>query len=510
LVKPIESRTLNSTLYGFILLALTFVQSILLVPILISNWGTEKYGIYLNIFAFIQILRTLDFGHQNFIGNEFNREYHRNKDRASHLLTSSIRMAIMLGFVEVVVFVGFWLSGKADTLLGISGENANLILFGILCMVLMWWLIGSVAGTLIKAVVSKGLFAQSVLWGILIKVLEIIVLLVAGIYNVSLFHVLWIWALINMLYSLIVFRWIWFHLEEIGIHWRKGSWKEAFSNAKNSTVLTLNSMFEQFSTNGINFLITRYISLLLLPVYTTLRTITNMAVQMTNLIMNPLQPELIRYHSEQSGHKIASVTKTYWLIGGAMVNITLLALTPFMSWLYAVWTNQQLQFDPILFYLLCLSVAVANFGKTWTTYLVGSNDLKAITMMSVARFGIIFTIIYFAAGHYGLVAIGWAVLNGEIISSLILPFILTRAKMRNFNAAFHVKDILVALLPVGILGMCFWIIVFYGGSIWWVSSLGIILMTISYAVMWQRLDTEVQTRLKTLLQRFILLKRPAV
>jgi O-antigen/teichoic acid export membrane protein len=508
-MKTIEKRTLNSTIYGVIQFGLSFIHSILLVPLLISNWGTEKYSIYLNVFAFIQILRTLDLGHQVYIGNEFNREYHKDKESATGVLASSIRMALLLGFAELLIFLGFWWTGKTDTLLGITSDNPTPVMVGILCMVIMWWMIGSVAGVMVKAVLSKGVFAQTILWAILLKVMEIGLLIIAGIYNISLFNLLWLWAAINLAYSLIVYRWIWIHLDDIGIHWRKGSWKQAFRSVKHASVLTLNSLFEQFSTNGINFLITRYISLLVLPVYTTLRTITNMAVQMTNLVMNPLQPELIRYHSEQSGKKIASVTKTYWMIGGAMVNISLLAIAPFMAWLYAVWTNQQLRFDPVLFYLLCLSVAIANFGKTWTTYLTGINDLKAITLMSVARFGIIFSIIVFGARQYGLVAIGWAVLNGEIISSLILPFVLTRGKMRGFNTAFHMQDILLALLPIGILALCFGCIVFAGGSIWWIAAIGVILMAASYVVMWHRLDEEVQVRLKSLMHRILLLKKPA-
>src|SRR5688572_18171403 len=104
----VEKRAIKGTLFGLIQFGLTFVQSVLLVPLLLTQWGQEKYGMYLAIFAFLQLLKTIDFGHQTYVGNEFNKIYFQNRSDSVVILGSSMMMALILGGVELLIFLGLW------------------------------------------------------------------------------------------------------------------------------------------------------------------------------------------------------------------------------------------------------------------------------------------------------------------------------------------------------------------------------------------------------------------
>ncbi len=497
-MQAVERRAFRGTVYGFIQFGLTFAQTILLVPLLLSNWGKDKYGVYIAIFAFIQILRTIDIGHQSYIGNEYGKTQFLDKHKANSILASSIMMALVLGGIEFLLFIVLWFTGAVYSLLAINPQDSTMILLGVMCMVLMWWIVGSVSGIMARVVLCKGLYPESVLWDILLKILEIILLVIAGIINLSLFNLLWMLAVINVVIFAIVLRWSMRHFIEVKQIWSMGNWREAVINFRNSIILTFNNVFEQLNLNGIVFLITRFISLAMLPVFVTIRTVTNTAVQVTSLIVNPLQPELIRYHSEKSGEKIYSVIQTVWIISGILINISFLVVMPFITSLYTLWTKDILILNRELFFLLCLSVSLANFGKVLTVYLTGINDLKAITLMSGVRCIVVFGLSVVFIQDWGLTAVGLGFIVAEILSSVVLPLYLIKRKLSKIQVTIKSNDIVLALLPVSILALCFITDLLGFISSMYIALLGIGVMVSIYYLQWNRLEKEVQSRLKTL------------
>ena len=112
------------------------------------------------------------------------------------------------------------------------------------------------------------------------------------------------------------------------------------------------------------------LSAAVIPIFVTIRTLTNTITQFTNIILNPLAPELIRFHALKDGKKISQVIETNWLITNIIVNIPFLIIVPFVEQLYNIWTNDKLTFDKTLFFTLAVSVSIISFGRSLITYLV--------------------------------------------------------------------------------------------------------------------------------------------
>jgi O-antigen/teichoic acid export membrane protein len=478
---------------------------VLLVPLLLRYWGDTKYGLYISVFAILLVLRTLDFGFQSFVGNEFNKLYHVSKQRAAEVLGAGMRMASLLGLLEVLILGALIWQGAFYKLVGIEADQSTGLVLGMLGMAVMWWLGGTVSGLLAKAVLSKGLYPATTLWGILYKGLEIVLLLYACFGRISLGVFLISWSMISLVYFGFTIRWAVGQLRDVRVSMLKGTWIEGIKMLVRSLILTVNSLLDQLSLNGVVLLVTNFLSLALVPVFSTIRTLTNTVVQLNGLIVNPIQPELIRYHSEKSGVKIKSVFVANWLISGCIVNLPLLLILPFVEWLYYVWTNGQLEFDFRLFYLLAAGVSMNTYGRVLITYLQGINDLKSIAVMSTVKFTVLFAVSLLFIRQGGLIAIGSGVILSELIGSVVLPSFFARDKLKELQITLSFSTLLLAIAPLVVVSTLLGVAYFNLAQLMVLSVAGVVCLIVLYSLQWRNLDEGVKARFISLGKR--LLKR---
>jgi O-antigen/teichoic acid export membrane protein len=479
---------------------LLVVYSIILVPIFLKYWGEEKYGIWISIFAFVSLMRTIDLGHQNYIGNEFNRLYHQDKAKAIKLMGSSFRIAFLLGFIELSFFGAAIVTGIYLNLLGLDHELGDYnIRNGILAFLLMWWLVGSVGGIIFRLVLPLGKYAFTVYMAIIFKIGEILVLVLSAICNLDIFHICLSLAIFQFIYSLFVFHAIYKIIPDILSKWRAGNWRLGFTSLQKSLVLTLNGFLEQLNLNGTILLVSNFLSLAIVPVFTTIRTLSNTVTQLTNLITNPLQPELIRYHSVGEGRKIRQVIETNWLVSGIIVNIPFILLIPFVNWLYEVWTNSQLEFDLYLYYYLTLSVAAVNYGRSLYYYLVGINHLKAITIIALTRTLSIFGLAIPLVPYLGLSAVGLAVLIAEFLSSILLPLKYANRELLELGNKLSGLSIFLGGLPLLVLSIFYVVSIQAWLNIYILMMCTLMILSAIFYWQWIRIDQEVKKRLLSLI-----------
>ena len=206
-MKSIEHKSFKGTVLGLISFLLNIVYSLMLIPVFLTYWGDQKYGYFLAIYAFIQIMRTLDTGHQIYVGNEFSKNYYQNPIKAYQILSSSIGFAFILGFIELLFFLILWYIGVLDDLIGVDLKANRFLLWGILGMLLMWWFVGSIGGILARIILAKGYYSESVMFAILIKFIETVILFTSVFYNYSITSTFIFIAIATFVYSIYVFYW---------------------------------------------------------------------------------------------------------------------------------------------------------------------------------------------------------------------------------------------------------------------------------------------------------------
>lgn len=499
LMSSIEHRTFRGAFLGMISFVLTIVQSILLVPLFLTYWGDLPYGQFIAVFAFIQLLRAVDTGHQIYVGNKFVLQYHQDKQEAYKVLSSSLLIAFLIGFLELLVFILIWNISDARSFLGIQFADSPGLLAGILSMLIMWWLVGSVGGVLVKAVLAKGLYAESIVVGLVMKVMEIIVITLAVVQDATIGYVfLWL-AIANFVSSIGVLYWVRIKMPEFYPWWYKADMKEGLRNFAKSTIFTLNSFLEQFSSSGLIFIITKFVGGAMVPVFTTIRTLANSMVSITNLLVQPLVPELLKLHSEKRTSKVFMVIKINWICTGVLVNSFFLLLTPWVEPLYIIWTKNNLGFDRALYFLLSGSVVMINYGKGIISYMFGINDLKAISVITYIRFILVFGISFSFMRALGLSAIGWGVLVSEVICSVLLPFFLFRKYVPAAEISIH--KFAYSFFPILIFGAFTSLAYVFERMTSWICIIGFGMTLIIYYIQWMSIEFEVRSRIISMILR---------
>lgn len=499
LKKTLEKRTLESTLAGGLHFILTFIQSITLVPLFLKFWGNDKYGAWLAVFSFVTMLRALDLGHQNFVGTEFQLHYHTDKKKAKTILGSSVRIALLLGFLELMVFLILVLFGLDRKLIGYDAISSPSVRAGIFALVLMWWAVGSLGGILVRVILPLGLYAKSVYLSLIFKILEILVLFFCSFGDTSIFWVCLWYAVASLLYSLFIMWDIKRIMPEFFPWWSDGTWKIGIRNLKKSLVLTFNGLIDQFNANGIVLIISAFLQTAMVPVFTTIRTVTNTVSQLTMLVTGPLVPELIRYHSTGQFEKTQHIFSTNWLISGLIVNLPMVILIPIIQPIYMWWTAGQLEFNYSLFFLLSLSVCLMNFGRSYSNYLIGINYLNALSTITLSRVLVLSFTIAVLLPSKGLIALGWGILLAEIVASWIIPAIFIRHVIKGYKAFSIKRYEWLALLSVGLVAVCY-ITSFLFPTIntYWTVLVTAILLVMLARIQWMGLDNEVKFRLLSL------------
>jgi hypothetical protein len=107
--------------------------------LILISWGPEKYGHWIALFAAFALLQTLDLGHQNFIANELNVLYHKSKQELQKVLSSSLQVAWLIGFIELLITVSIIFSGNLSVLLGLDPTMFELS-YSLLTLITMWFI----------------------------------------------------------------------------------------------------------------------------------------------------------------------------------------------------------------------------------------------------------------------------------------------------------------------------------------------------------------------------------
>ncbi len=494
-------RALNGTIASLLSFANQFFQSIMIVPVLLSHWGKEKYGVWLAIYAFFSLTQLLDAGHQTYIGNEFTRYYGTDKKEAQRILASGFLTCLAIGLFEVVATLGLLFSdGGSQTIIGVPDAFVEPdAKWGVLVLVVAWSLAGCGWGLLVKMLLPLGLMDRMLYISLIIRIIGSGLLLGGALLGWSIFNLCVVTALAWLLYCYGTYYYIYLVLPEFFPWWKGADWQVGWLNFRKSLVVTSHNFLDQFSLNGLLIIISNFLGPSLIPLFTTMRTVANTALQGAGIVVQPLHADIIRFHASGEPHKLEQVFVFNWLLTGAAVNTGFLALQLFARPLYDWWTEGNLTFDFGLLNLLIFSVAVANYNRALLIYLSVINHLRSMAYIGTTRLTLVAGISLGGIGVWGLQALAWSLILAEMACTF-LSLYFAQQQLRGIGGHLPLKAILCAAAPVCVLGA---ILVLMVGEPSHLSRtklllvvMGSLLLLSSYAYLYQYLSLEVKQRFK--------------
>lgn len=503
--NSIEHRAFKNTTVGALSFFVTLCQTIILVPILLKYWGNASYGLWLTLMAGFNLLQTLDLGHQNYVGNELNVLYHTDMSRLRRTLGSSLLIAYFLGLVEICICLLLIATGTFPLFLSVPSQviAAHELSLGLLLLLTMWLVFGSVGGIIVRIMIPAGMLYESQCLGIAVRLTQFISIIIVAVTGGNIFAACLWYAVLQSVMSLLVFRYVKTKLPQFYPWWYGAQWREGLRNLQKSLVLTFNSIGQQLSNNGLVILISALFTSAVIPSFITLRTLTNTAGAVTTIFVTALLPDMIRFHATRETEKLAAAFNANWFISGICVNFGIILVLPVIEPIYRFWTKGYLAFNPNLFVLLAVAISLANFGAGLNLYLSGINDLRSQTVITVTRASALFLVGYCLSSFYGILSIGIGCVVAEALASVVLPVVFVNERLAKFSAQLVFKHVGLAIMPPALL-------LVVGGAIMMRQvSFGLVTLVLLpalcaiYYANWKILSRDVQGRISSLASSMI-------
>jgi O-antigen/teichoic acid export membrane protein len=498
----IQHRAMRNSLVGLVSFIFSLAQAIFIVPILLKYWGNEIYGIWLSLYAGFTLLQSLDTGHINYIGNKINITYNLNREELRLTLASSFLMAIIIGMVQIALVAILIIFNFLPSFLGLE---ANILIqysipASLLILITFWFFSGSFGGIIHRIMIPSGFYFESQWWGILFRLCQFLSIVLVALLGGSILEACIFYVVIQLIVYVLTFIYIKRKIPEFYPWWKGAKLNVSFSNFNKSLILTLNGFVQQLNINGIILFISNLLSATFVPVFTTIRTLTNTAISITSVLLNSLLPDIVRYHTKKETGKLNSVFNAHWFFSGAMINIGVLLILPFINSIYTFWTKGLLQFDYKLFITLSASISLINFGAGYFFYLISINNLKSQIIITLTRVSIIFSSGFFLVKGLGLSGIGIAILFSELVCSILLPTLFVKIEFKGSGINPITNYYFLALLPPSILLMLVMSVILIGQLNPYIWTILLIIVCSVYIYNWNILDNEVKDRSKYLIR----------
>lgn len=397
--------------------------------LLLEWWGPETYAEWSVVLAAVAIIGSLDYGQGVYAGNNFIRLAHRSVPRARIALSSALWAAIALALLELVG-AALFLTAAPETFdrngsgLGVAGGAALLI------HLLYWSMLGAPAGILGRLYIPGGFFSRLQWITTLQRLIGFAGLLAAARGGLSLpaavaiqclgWAAVQIWMLIDL----------WRAFPDFFPWWQGGRIAEGWRSFTRSLPLTLTSLIQQFSTNGLILLGACFLSPIQVAVLAIMRTAANLFLQGSGILLNPLSPELVRFRTQRKGPALINSLRGVWFAGTGVTCLVITAALPAAQPLFQGWTGYQLPWEPGLLALLLGAVALRQWSSVLHSYLHANNRMAAQLAAELIRAGIAVGSVFLLVSRSGLEAFGWATLLAEGVCALFLVWVTGKDLLR--------------------------------------------------------------------------------
>jgi O-antigen/teichoic acid export membrane protein len=418
----IAARLVSGSLASWAQIGITTISQLALVPIYLSFWSVQIYGVWLAIQVLIFVLFMVDRGHQEFLGFEFLRIGKENLVELRIYLWSGFYIGIAISCVQLILIVILMFSGAFHSLLGgTNSVDANIVNEASLILLLngfAWLFFGSPTGLFVRALASFGYYPRMVWWSVFSSLLTLVAPAIAVAQGAGLLIAGIVGVIAIVASNIILYIDIFYLLRKEKINISSVSIKLGWRNFLQSLALSGKYLLENSRQHGVRLILAPLSGVAALAAFSTMRTGANVALQGLHTIANPLMPELMQFLHKRDQVRTEVAFGMIWTIIVVFMAPAVVILQVFIEPLYSVWTRGQMPFDPLLFSILSLTVLVYGVAQPAIAVTTGNNLLKPQLILSS------FAAIIFLGGILTLVPIigilgaAIALLAAEVVATV--------------------------------------------------------------------------------------------
>ncbi|WP_207508417.1 lipopolysaccharide biosynthesis protein [Telluribacter humicola] len=412
-------RIISGSFASWTRIGITLLTQIAIVPIYLTYWSVEEYGIWIGILSLVSITTILDQGHIEYLGNEFLKIGASDKNKISALLSSGLLSCLCIGIAEfavlsIIIYNITLFSPYVNDLL------AESLSFKFIMVFILQWIsltfVTNFTGLLYRALIPFGYYPRTVWWDVVTTLITTIVPLIGIIYGDDILAATVKGFIALVIIQLFKVRDIVTLFKSTQLSIKGGSYKTGFDNYKRSLILSGRYLLDNFRQQGIRLILAPILGARAVANFSTIRTGANVAQQGLLTITQPLLPELMNFLNEKEQNKSEAAFSTIWLVVVVILAPGIVTFQLVAEPLYSIWTKGAMPFDPILFALFSLVILVFAVAQPAVAIAIGNNLIRSQIIISAICTGIVLITTYILYSQLSILSAGIALLLAELLS----------------------------------------------------------------------------------------------
>jgi O-antigen/teichoic acid export membrane protein len=408
-------RVASGSLATWSRLAITVGTQLVLVPVYLSFWSPDTYGVWLALQTFYALSTIIGLAHLTFLENEFFRIGNSNFRMLGWTLYSSIPIALSIAFVQLIIVVGLVKTHVFGLLLipsNVTDQSLEADASWIaLAQVACWMLINSISGLFVRLLCAIGHYARFDWWGfpyeILIAAIPVSVLVSGGgLLAVGLSQVA-VTFLFNLVWLIDALR----ITKRESITFESYNIKLGIDALRKSMYVLLRLFMEMARQTGFRLAMLPVVGPTKLAEFSTQRTVGNTSLQCMRSVYAPLLPELMRYVRERKQRNMEGAFSILWTLLVLAICPLTVAIQTAMPLIFPWWTRHSFAFDGVLLCLLSACVLVNMISLPAIAICTGNNLVSIQFKIATIAAAVLFVLLIPLTHLFGI--------RGAAISILI-------------------------------------------------------------------------------------------
>jgi hypothetical protein len=421
------------SLFGF---AVTLLQAILQVPLLLAVWPAETFAAWVTALAMHAIVVSCDVGFHSFVGVEIILTGLGRRDLVRGLFSDALRVWAVLSAAQVAILTAVWFGPRL--LSGVDPHTVQLLEsarapFAILAI--QWIVVGSLLSLVCRVLLAGGQTMFFQWFGVAHRTLLFVTTVAAAWAGAGAGGVALVYSLAGTVTAAFVIGYVVRRYPAIVPCRADGSWQTAWSLFRRSTGLTVSSMLEQSSVGGLTTVVAGVFHDVQTAAFATMRSLANFVTQAAGVLLNPTVPEFGRSATPAGIHKAALIIDSVFIVGTTTLAVAVSLAAPWTAMLYGAWTRHELPFDPLLFIGLVAAVLIRQVGVPLQYFLLGTNRVRPQFMATAIRAVVLYGSLPLAIARLGLAGVSVSMVAAEACTAAYLTGVMRQA-FQDYGKAF--------------------------------------------------------------------------
>lgn len=393
--------------------AVVIVIQIFSLPLFLKQWDTPTYGTWLLLSAMPSYLAMTDLGMVATAGNRMTMALgHGDKVEANRLFHSAFMFVLAMTGGAVLLSVPVALFAPFDSLQSTDQRMA-------ICLLILGVLVAQFGGLSDAIFRATGRFAQAVMLGNILRLLEWGGMMV-GLYMAGTFTAVALGGLlVRVACTMVLVGASARGNHGLTWHWRQASMAEIKSLFKPALSFMVFPLSSALSLQGITLLVGHFFGPAVVAVFNSYRTIARVAVQGTSILSNAVWGEFSFLFGKGGTEAVRPIYRRSLMLGTAGSVALSLILYFAAPLLLDVWSHGQIPFQAWPMLILLGYAAIAGTWHVPRVLLLSTNQHIGLAQWSLVGAVVAMGAAYLMQGPLGIEGVCLAMLASELLMAVV-------------------------------------------------------------------------------------------